>query len=103
MIVSGNNTSVTIEGLEAGTEYVYRSYVKTTSGTTYGEEVTFKTLLIGDANNDGKVNAADIVEIINARDGHPSASFNMNNADMDGSGNLTDADINAVITIIMGK
>ena len=63
VIVKGNDTSITLDGLEPGTEYVYRSYMKTLSGTTYGEEVTFKTPLPGDANNDGKINVADIVEI----------------------------------------
>lgn len=101
--VSGNNTSVTLEGLKAGIEYGYRSYMKTSSKTYYGEEKSFKTSLLGDANNDGKVDAADIVEVVNAHAGNPSASFNMTNADMDGDGNLTDADINAIVKIIMGK
>ena len=103
VIVSGNEMSATVEGLEPGTEYIYRSYVKTASGTTYGEEVTFKTPLPGDANNDGVINAADIVEVVNAKAGNPSASFIMTNADMDGSGSLTEADINAIVNIIMQK
>ena len=101
VIVKGNETSVTLEGLEAGTEYVYRSYLKTASGTTYGEEMTFKTPLMGDANDDGVVNVADIVEINNAKAGNPSASFNMTNADTDGNGTLTEADITATENIIM--
>ena len=101
VIVNDNGTSATVKDLEPGTEYVYRSYVKTASGTTYGEEVTFKTPLPGDANDDGKVNAADIVEVVNAKAGNPSASFNMTNADMDGNGSLTEADITAIVNIIM--
>ena len=100
IIVKGNNTSVTLEGLEAGTEYVYRSYLRTASGTVYGEEKTFKTPLMGDANNDGKVNVADIVEVVNAKAGKPSASFNMTNADVDGNGSITEAEI---VKIIMKK
>ena len=103
VIVNGNEVSATIEGLEPGTEYICRSYVKTASGTTYGEEVTFKTPLPGDANNDDVVNAADIVEIVNTKSGNPSASFNMTNADMDGNGKLTEADINAIVSKIMQK
>jgi hypothetical protein len=103
IIVKGNETSVTLEGLEAGTEYIYRSYMRTASGTVYGEEVTFKTPLMGDANNDGKVNVADIVEVVNAKAGNPSASFNMTNADTDGNGSLTEADITAIANIIVTK
>ena len=57
----------------------------------------------GDANNDGMVNVADVVEMINARDNKPSAHFVMKNADFDGDGSITDADIDAVVKIIMGK
>ena len=103
VIVKGNETSVTLEGLDPGTEYVYRSYMRTASGTVYGEEMTFKTPLMGDANDDGKVNVADIVEINNAKAGNPSASFNMTNADTDGNGTLTEADITAIGNIIMQK
>ena len=103
VIVKGNETSVTLEGLEAGTEYVYRSYLRTASDTIYGEEMTFKTPLPGDANDDGKVNVADIVEINNAKAGNPSASFNMINADVDSNGTLTEADITAIGNIIMQK
>ena len=103
VIVSGNEMSATVEGLEPGTEYICRSYVKTASGTTYGEDKTFKTPLPGDANNDGAVNVVDIVEITNARAGNPSASFNLTNADMDGNGKLTDADIDAIVNSIMQK
>ena len=57
----------------------------------------------GDANNDGVVNVADVVEMINARYNKPSAHFVMKNADFDGDGSITDADIDAVVKIIMGK
>ena len=103
IVVSGNTMTATLEGLEGGTEYGYRSYVKTASGTKYGEDMTFKTPLLGDANNDGVVDVADIIEIVNTKAGHPSASFILNNADMDGDGNLTEADINAIVNIIMQR
>ena len=103
IVVSGNTMTATLEGLKGGTEYGYRSYVKTASGTKYGEDMTFKTPLLGDANNDGVVDVADIIEIVNTKAGHPSASFILNNADMDGDGNLTETDINAIVNIIMQK
>ena len=103
VVVSGDGTSVNIEGLEPGTEYAYRAYVKTESGTIYGEEKTFKTPLPGDANDNGVVDAADIVELVNAKAGHPSASFNLNNADANADGNFTEADITATADIIMKR
>lgn len=39
----GQVMSVTFENLEAGTEYVYRAYVETETGYTYGEEQGFTT------------------------------------------------------------
>ena len=103
VVVSGDGTSATVEGLEPGTEYAYRAYVKTESGTIYGEEKTFKTPLPGDANDNGAVDAADIVELVNAKAGHPSASFNLNNADANADGSFTEADITATADIIMKR
>ena len=103
VVVSGDGTSAAVEGLEPGTEYAYRAYVKTESGTIYGEEKTFKTPLPGDANDNGAVDAADIVELVNAKAGHPSASFNLNNADANADGSFTEADITATANIIMKR
>ena len=64
---------------------------------------TFEILLKGDANGDKKVNVADIVEMVNAKNGKASAKFVLKNADIDGSGKITQADINAVVKIIMQK
>ena len=55
----------------------------------------------GDANGDDKVNAADIVEMINAKNGKASDRFVLKNADIDGSGNITQSDIDAVVKIIL--
>ncbi len=103
VIVDGNQTTATVDGLMAGKVYGYHSYVKTASGTTYGEDKTFKTPLPGDANGNGAVDAADIVELVNAKAGHPSASFNLNNADANADGNFTEADITATADIIMKR
>jgi len=41
--VSGSNMSYTLTGLTASSEYIYRAFVTTASGTSYGQEVTFTT------------------------------------------------------------
>ena len=91
-------------------------YVPKGCQTTYGNAEQWKdfffmeegvgTLLqaiVGDANGDGKVNAADIVEMVNAKNGKASAIFNLQNADMDGNGEINQADIDAVVNIIMSQ
>ena len=62
---------------------------------------TFEIGLKGDANGDNKVDAADIVEMVNETKGQPSAKFKKNNADIDGNGQITDAGINEVTNIIL--
>ncbi len=64
---------------------------------------TLLKAIMGDANVDGKVNAADIVEMVNAKNGKPSAIFNLQNADMDGNNEINQADIDAVVSIIMSQ
>ncbi len=62
-----------------------------------------KDKLKGDANGDDKVDAADIVEMVNAKNGHQSNGFRLTNAELDGKDGITDADIEAVVKIIMSK
>jgi hypothetical protein len=62
---------------------------------------TFVIFVKGDANNDKKVDVADLVEMVNARDGHPSVRFVLKAADIDGSGSITNSDITAVANLIM--
>ena len=57
----------------------------------------------GDANDDVRVNAADLVEMVNAKDNKASDRFVLKNADIDGSGTITQSDIDAVEKIIMQK
>ena len=61
-----------------------------------------KELIPGDANVDGVVNIADIVEVVNAVEGKPSERFLPYNADMDGNGIDVD-DVNAIVDSIMQK
>ena len=57
----------------------------------------------GDANDDLKVNAADLVEMVNAKNNKASDKFVLKNADIDGSGKITQSDIDAVVKIILKK
>ena len=57
----------------------------------------------GDANNDGTVNAADIVEVVNYIMGNPSEKFYEAFADANGDGVVNAADIVAIVNIIMGN
>ena len=59
--------------------------------------------VMGDANDDGTVNAADIVEVVNYIMGHPSDKFNEANADANDDGSVNAADIVMIVNIIMGK
>lgn len=70
---------------------------------TVSGSATFEIGLKGDANDDNKVDAADIVEMVNETKGQPSAKFKKNNADIDGNGYVTDADITEVAKIILTK
>ena len=55
----------------------------------------------GDANGDDKVDAADLVEMVNAKDGHPSENYNQLNADIDDNEDITQDDIDVVVDLIM--
>ena len=57
---------------------------------------------MGDANVDGVVNAADIVEAINAKKNTPSTRFVQYNVDQTGNG-VDASDINAIVNKTMGK
>ena len=55
----------------------------------------------GDANCDGRVNTADIVETINAVRGNPSMRFIEFNADANSDGKIDSKDIEAIKNIIL--
>ena len=59
--------------------------------------------LTGDANGDGKVDIADVVEILNYLKGSPSPQFNAANADDDGVGGVTPEDVGAIVKLILSK
>jgi hypothetical protein len=56
----------------------------------------------GDANCDGTVNAADIVEVVKMIMGIPSDGFDEKAADLNGDGVVNAADIVEMVNIIMG-
>jgi hypothetical protein len=59
--------------------------------------------IVGDANGDDIVNAADIVEVVNYIMGNPSEKFNKGGADANGDGVVNAADIVLIVNIIMAK
>lgn len=54
----------------------------------------------GDVNGDGKINVADIVEIINYLNGHPSENFNAYEADTNNNGHVDEGDVRVLSYII---
>ena len=100
VVVSGNKMTATIEGLKPGATYVFRAYAKTVSDTTYGEEKTLKTILIGDVDGDGELTYADVNAIADHILGKNPENFNMKMADANEDGYVNIADIVKVISII---
>ncbi len=68
-------------------------------------DVTFSVeidpIVQGDANGDGEVNVADIVEIVNYVLGKPSAKFVFTASDLNGDGEVNVTDIVKVVSIIL--
>ena len=73
------------------------------------EDISFQVTIIevipGDANGDGKVDAADIVDIVNYMMGKPTSTgkFYERVADVNGDNCVNIADIVTIANIIMGK
>ena len=63
--------------------------------------IVIDNLVMGDANGDGEVNVADIVEIVNYILGKPSAKFVKTAADLNKDGEVNVTDIVMVVNIIM--
>lgn len=100
VVVSGNKMTATLEGLKSGIEYGYRSYVKTASGTNYGEEKTFRTILLGDVNGDGEVTDADVNGIASHIMGKTPTGFIMKMADVNNDKKINAADIVEIVNIM---
>ena len=74
-----------------------------TGNTGTDINVTFGLFEVGDANDNDIVDVADIVEMVNAKNGNPSNKFVLKNADLDGDGKITQADIDKAVELILHK
>jgi hypothetical protein len=70
----------------------------TADNTVIKQEIVF---IKGDANGDGVVNVADVVELVNYINGNPSEKFKETLADVNGDGNIDKTDIEEIVKIIM--
>ena len=57
----------------------------------------------GDVNGDGKINAADIVELVNYLNGNQSGNFIEDAADVNEDGIVNSSDVDAIANLIMGE
>jgi len=101
----GNTALVGGKGTKYDSSHTDYTYARIDGGTSNPGYFTYRDASgkKGDANGDGKVDATDIVEMVNAKAGHPSKLFIMRNADMDSSGAIISKDIDEVVNIIVSK
>lgn len=97
---TGERMSASVTGLQSGTAYTFRAYLKSGGKTAYGASVEFVTVAGGlDVNADGVVNIADINVVINVI----LKGSNDNNCDVNGDGVVNISDINAIIAAILAN
>lgn len=103
--IAGN--SYTFTNLDSTLVYSYRVKAVTSEGESYwsaSKQVELKeSTLIGDANNDGNVDVADITTIASYILGNNPPQFVFANADVDNDDYITVSDITAVAYIILLK
>ena len=63
--------------------------------------LNLSTVVMGDANGDGKIDVEDIVAIVNCILGEPGAGFIRSAADVNGDGKIDVEDVVAVVNIIL--
>jgi hypothetical protein len=119
----GSSSSLTIENSSVSSSTIFGwesltltdCYIKTPQGGYY--DTSAKVLKdassytaniveicpMGDANDNDIVDVADIVEMVNAKNGNPSNKFVLKNADLDGDGKITQADIDKAVELILHK
>ena len=98
---TGQRMSATVQGLNAGATYGYRSYVKAGGQTYYGSEEQFTTEKpSGDVNGDGRVNVSDVSALINMILG--ITPMDQTTGDVNGDGRVNVSDVSALINIILG-
>ena len=59
------------------------------------------TFILGDVNNDGNVNIADMTRLIDFLLGDTTSPFNTTAADIDSNGEINVADVTALIDLIL--
>ena len=98
---TGQRMSATVQGLNAGATYGYRSYVKAGGQTYYGSEEQFTTEKpTGDVNGDSAVNVSDVTTLVNMILG--VIPKDNTRADIDGNGTVNVSDVTALVNLILG-
>lgn len=101
---TGERMSATLNSLKGNTTYAFRAYVKTASGTTYGELRTFRTPVVqasGDVNGDGVVTSYDVTALYNYLLNNDMTHYST--CDINGDGQVTAADVTAIYDILLGN
>lgn len=101
---TGERMSATLNSLKGNTTYAFRAYVKTASGTTYGELRTFRTPVVqasGDVNGDGVVTSYDVTALYNYLLNNEMTHYST--CDINGDGQVTAADVTAIYDILLGN
>ena len=91
----------TTEGTEAYVSAVTEGKMPSVFVRTKAVTVTVPDRVSGDANGDGVVDSADVTAIINFILGKPSTSFNKENADVTGDGEILIDDAVQTVQLIM--
>ena len=103
VIATGERMSSTLTSLRGNAIYSFRAYVKTASGTTYGEVRSFRTpvtAVTGDVNGDSVVSGADVTALYNVLlDGAEAGG----DADVNGDGVVSGADVTALYNLLLGQ
>lgn len=71
-------------------------------GKVFKATITVTSYILGDANNSGEVNVADITAVVSHIYGQTPAIFNHAAADVNSSGEINVADITGIVSIIYG-
>ena len=88
-------------GTVAKVSFVVDGKMPSLFSNAFAEKVSTSPKLKGDANGDGALDSADVTAIINYILGKPSSSFNMENADVTGDGEILIDDAVQTVQMIM--
>ena len=90
-------------GFESAFSTLFAGSVKEVAANTVDGSITFETMILGDANCDGEVTAADAALILRALVGLSElSSRGVLNADVDGDGEITAEDAAIILRMIVG-